>query len=281
MHDVHNGVLSMPVASHVRACWNPAVSSLAQSQGNVGTFPLEPISLTPPLLPLTRPADAGRVLLLLQRLAALYTGTTGGGRPGTAPLNTDVSHLRYAGMAKAAAGSLPPGWQPAPLSSQLSPAQWRSLPGRLVEAGTLKQGVHVIHLPAEGLARLKALAQAPGPDRPRVSTLDAVQGLLVVLTNSLRGLPLVPAQPALMTLNAELLHANLALPPGARESLARCVSNIVGIIQVPGVHAGQQPHDPSPASPWVPALQANAGLIRARLETLRCDSVRRRGTARR
>lgn len=82
----------------------------------------------------------------------------------------------------------PADWAPRP-EEGLSLRQWLASPVQLLRTLRTPVDVHLLYLPASVAQRVKAAAQARVPGT-RLSTNDAVQGLLHTLVAHARGLPL-------------------------------------------------------------------------------------------
>ena len=85
----------------------------------------------------------------------------------------------------------PPAWHPTPLDARLSLLEWLVAPGRLAADQMRGADVHMAYVPSWVLERVKASALARSGGM-RLSTNDAVQGLMHALVADVRGLPLVP-----------------------------------------------------------------------------------------
>ena len=84
-----------------------------------------------------------------------------------------------------------PAWAPPP-PPRLRLREWLAAPWQLTGALRERHEVHLLYLPAPVVGRVQAAAAARSPGS-RISTNDALQGLLHSLVAAARGKPLVPA----------------------------------------------------------------------------------------
>ncbi|EFN51753.1 hypothetical protein CHLNCDRAFT_139681 [Chlorella variabilis] len=107
-----------------------------------------------------------------------------------------------ADLMEALADDVSSPWEPNPVSTRMSLKQWLSAPFLIYRTIKSRWDVHMIYLPGEVVARVKA-ATIGGF---QISTNDAVQAMIFTLYNDLRGKPLVPTSPQMFTVTADILH---------------------------------------------------------------------------
>lgn len=234
--------------------------------------------------------DGGRAIRLLSRLSKLYRNCNLAINPFAAgyisePLSFAPHVETSAGYAKVTnVGEITlKGRHDEPHATDLSVADWLSVPYALDHHQKKKCDVCMVYIPKEGLKRLKSIARGgdrvgPIQSMHQPSTMDAVQAFIAVLVADLRGKTLVPIAPQEFTVNVDLLHRSIAFEESFNPE--RHLGNAVHILRVPGVSPGTTV--PGPLDPSEPkhvqlikiesAIRHNARLIREALFKFRSDA---------
>jgi len=221
-------------------------------------------------------ADAGRAIKICSRIAHYYKEAAaadahdgGGGIAISSNTSTSSSTTTTPSPPLTAApeletpqgymnvlkdGSVPPDTIASlhQLDTSLSLQQQLLAPIKIVQFALSKHEVHLIHLPAAAVHRLKTIASptASGQDTPTektninkiiISNMDAVQAFLVMLKSNLQGKSLVPKSPSELTVNIDILHG---LEFKDKHALESCIGNFVVIKRMNGVSNAEE------ARPW-------------------------------
>ena len=213
-------------------------------------------------------ADAGRAIKICSRVAYYYKAAAAAARDGGGgdissitttnitppPPLTATPELEtpqgYMNVLKE--GSVPsdPVTSLHQLDTSLSLQQQLLAPIKLVQFALSKHEVHLIHLPATAVDRLKTIGSSTtsGQDTTtnknninKISSMDAVQAFLVMLKSSLQGKSLVPVSPSELTVNVDTLHG---LEFKDKQALESCIGNFVVIKRMNGVSNAEE------ARPW-------------------------------